>query len=196
MTRKARRRSISRRSARSRSIGVRNPSGLVCTFISGSPTACSWSLIARHRVTPKASTRITASTRRRRLAARRPSCRSSSTTSMRPTRRRSMPGKWVGEGTNETGAQGSGYFTFESDLQRKAWLRRNHSEYPSTTGRPAAVHEDLMIVYADAGTVRAFYTDTENHTIPYRVSFSDDKKIVTFVSDRLAGQPRYRLAYV
>ena len=107
-----------------------------------------------------------------------------------------MQGKWVGEGTNETGGQGSGYFTFESDLQGKAWLRRNHSEYPSTNGRPAAVHEDLMIVYADAGTVRAFYTDTENHTIPYRVSFSDDNKTVTFVSDLLAGQPRYRLAYV
>src|SRR5438132_9833278 len=79
-----------------------------------------------------------------------------------------MQGKWVGEGTNEVGGQGSGYFTFESNLQGKAWLRRNHSEYPSTNGRPAAVHDDMMIVYADAGSIRAFYTDTENHTIPYR----------------------------
>ena len=107
-----------------------------------------------------------------------------------------MQGKWVGEGTNETGGQGSGYFTFESDLQGKAWLRRNHSEYPGTNGRPAAVHDDLMIVYADAGTVRAFYTDTESHTIPYRVAFSEDKKTVTFVSDPLAAQPRYRLTYL
>ena len=107
-----------------------------------------------------------------------------------------MQGKWVGEGTNEVGTQGTGYFTFESDLQGKAWLRRNHSEYPSTNGRPATVHEDLMIVYAEAGTVRAFYSDTENHTIPYRVAFSDDKKTVTFVSDPLAAQPRYRLTYL
>ena len=63
-------------------------------------------------------------------------------------------------------------------------------------GRPAAVHEDVMIVYADAGAVRAFYTDTENHTIPYRVAFSDDKKTVTFVSDPVAAQPRYRLTYL
>ena len=53
-----------------------------------------------------------------------------------------------------------------------------------------------MIVYADAGTVRAFYTDTENHTIPYRVAFSDDKKTVTFVSDPQGAQPRYRLTYL
>ena len=106
-----------------------------------------------------------------------------------------MQGKWVGEGTSEMG-QGTGYFTFESDLQGKAWLRRNHSEYPGTNGRPSAVHEDVMIVYADAGAVRAFYTDTENHAIPYRVAFSHDKKTVTFVSDPVAAQPRYRLTYL
>jgi hypothetical protein len=106
-----------------------------------------------------------------------------------------MQGKWVGEGTSEIG-QGSGHFSFESTLDGKAWLRRNRAEYPAANGRPAAVHEDLMIVYVDEGTVRAFYTDSENHTIRYRVSVAADKKTVTFVSDPPAGQPKYRLTYV
>jgi len=106
-----------------------------------------------------------------------------------------MQGKWVGEGTSESG-QGTGCFSFESALGGKAWIRRNHSEYPGTNGQPAAVHEDLMIVYVDAGAMRAFYTDTENHTISYRVSSSADQKSITFVSDVAAQQPRYRLTYV
>jgi hypothetical protein len=105
-----------------------------------------------------------------------------------------MQGKWVGEGTSEMG-QGSGYFTFEADLGGKVWIRRNHSEYPQPNGKPPSVHEDLMIVYTDGGSVQAFYTDTENHTIPYRVTTSDDKKTFTFLSDPLTGQPRYRLTY-
>ena len=106
-----------------------------------------------------------------------------------------MTGKWVGEGTSEMG-RGSGYFTFESDLGGKVWIRRNHSEYPQPNGKPPAVHEDVMIVYTDGGLVRAFYTDTENHTIPYRITISDDKKSATFLSDLQTGQPRYRLTYV
>jgi hypothetical protein len=106
-----------------------------------------------------------------------------------------MQGKWVGDGTSELG-QGSGYFSFEPALNGKAWLRRNRSEYPATTDRPAAVHEDLMIVYVDAGVVRAFYTDTENHTIPYRVAIGADTATVIFLSEPPAGQPKYRLTYV
>jgi hypothetical protein len=106
-----------------------------------------------------------------------------------------MQGKWVGDGTSEAG-QGSGYFTFDPDLGGKVWIRRNHSEYPQPNGKPPAVHEDVMIVYTDGGLVHAFYTDTENHTIPYRVTISADKKTITFLSDPPTGQPRYRLTYV
>src|SRR5881392_3462233 len=102
-----------------------------------------------------------------------------------------MQGKWVGEGTSEIG-QGSGYFTFEPELLGKVWVRRNHSEYASADNRPPAVHEDLMIVYTvGANETEAFYTDTEGHTIAYRVTVSDDKKTVTFLGTQQAGQPRY-----
>jgi hypothetical protein len=108
-----------------------------------------------------------------------------------------LKGKWVGEGSSELG-EGSGYFSFEPDLQNKAWVRRNHSEYPATKDRPKSVHEDLMIVYVDegAGQTRAFYYDTEGHVINYTARFSSDRNRLTFLSDTQAGAPRYRLTYV
>lgn len=108
-----------------------------------------------------------------------------------------LKGKWVGEGSAEVG-QGSGYFTFEPDLQEKAWIRRNHSEYPATKNRPKYVHDDVMIVYFDPAThlTRAFYYDTEQHVINYTASFSVDGKTLTFLSDKQEGAPRFRLTYV
>jgi hypothetical protein len=108
-----------------------------------------------------------------------------------------LEGKWVGEGTSELG-RGSGYFSFEPDLLGKAWVRRNHSEYPGVNGQPASVHEDLMIVYIESanGRTRAFYTDTEGHSIHYSVTLSADRKTVTFLGDVQPGQATYRLTYV
>jgi len=108
-----------------------------------------------------------------------------------------LQGKWVGEGSSELG-QGSGYFSFEPDLQNKVWVRRNHSEYPATKARPTYVHEDLMVVFFDKPTeqIRAIYWDTEGHVIHYTASFSNDGNTLTFLGDRQEGAPRYRLIYV
>ena len=107
-----------------------------------------------------------------------------------------LVGKWVGEGTNE-GRTGSGYASFETTLNGKALLRRNHAEYPGTKDRPGGIHEDLMIVYADPASkqVRAFYTDTEGNTIHYVVTLSTDGKTVVFQSDAETTGPHYRLTY-
>jgi hypothetical protein len=106
-----------------------------------------------------------------------------------------LVGKWVGEGTNE-GRAGSGYASFETTLNGKALLRRNHAEYPGTEGRPGGVHDDLMIVYADTASkqLRAFYTDTEGNTIHYAVTLSADGETLVFRSDAETGA-RYRLTY-
>ena len=78
-----------------------------------------------------------------------------------------LTGKWVGEGTAETGQAGSGYCSFEPGLQGKVLVRKNHSEYPAANGRPAILHEDVMIIYPDAAKqqLRAFYTDNEGNVI-------------------------------
>lgn len=106
-----------------------------------------------------------------------------------------LQGKWVGEGQNEQ-AQGSGYFTFEPDLQNKVWMRKNHAEYPGKDGN--AIHDDLMIVYFDGitGKTRAFYCDTEGHVIHYTAEFSTDGKKLVFLGDRNEGVPQFRLTYI
>lgn len=108
-----------------------------------------------------------------------------------------LEGKWVGEGSSELG-QGSGYFSFEPDLQNKVWVRRNHSEYPATKERPKYVHEDLMIVYLDhpGGQTRAFYCDTEGHIIHYTAEFSSDGSRLTLLSERQENAPRFRFTYI
>jgi hypothetical protein len=108
-----------------------------------------------------------------------------------------LQGKWIGEGTNESVA-GAGFFTFEPDLQNKVLVRKNHAEYPAANGRPAAIHDDVMIVFADAAAkqVRGFYTDSEGNTINYIVSISSDGKRVVFLSDPRDAGTRYRLTYV
>lgn len=107
-----------------------------------------------------------------------------------------LQGKWVGEGYNEK-TLGSGYASFELDLQNKVWVRRNHAEYPGANGSPAQVHDDLMIIYFDrsTGEARAFYTDSEGHVIHYTASFSSDGKKLVFLGDRPGSGPQYRLTY-
>ena len=105
-----------------------------------------------------------------------------------------LEGRWVGEGASEVG-KGSGYASFERDLQGKVLVRRNHAEYPASEGKPPYVHDDLMIIYPDVkGGVRAFYTDNEGHVIHYGISIREGGAGATFLSD--GDAPRYRLSYV
>ena len=106
-------------------------------------------------------------------------------------------GKWVGEGTAETGQAGTGYCSFEPALQGRVLVRKNHSEYPATKDHPAISHDDLMIIYPDRATqqLRAFYTDNEGNVIHYTVTASGDGKGAVFLGDAEAGARRYRLTY-
>jgi len=108
-----------------------------------------------------------------------------------------LVGKWVGEGTAETGQAGAGYCSFEAGLQGKVLVRKNHSEYPAANGRPAISHDDLMIIYPDQARqqLRAFYTDNEGNVIHYTVTTASDGKGAVFLGDAEPGAPRYRLTY-
>jgi len=102
-------------------------------------------------------------------------------------------GNWVGEGKE---GQGSGYFSLTPDLQGKVLVRKNHAELPAANG-PAAVHEDLMVIYKseDGKSAKAIYFDSEDHVIHYMVTASPDQKTLTFVSAPTASAPRFRLIY-
>jgi hypothetical protein len=83
------------------------------------------------------------------------------------------------------------------DLQDKVIVRKNRAEYPAAAGRPAATHDDLMVIYrAEGGApTKAIYFDSEGHVIHYTASFSDDKGTLIFVSEAAPSTPRFRLSY-
>jgi hypothetical protein len=55
-------------------------------------------------------------------------------------------GEWIGEGNGQPG-QGEGSFTFQTDLDGKILVRKNHTVFPETANAAAKVHDDLLIVY-------------------------------------------------
>jgi hypothetical protein len=106
-------------------------------------------------------------------------------------------GEWVsGESSGVPGNASSGSFTLSPDLGGKILVRKNHAEYPPSNGRPAIVHDDLMIIYHEGGAAKAFYTDSEGHVIRYGVTLSPDSKKLVFLSEKTSGSPQYKLSYV
>ncbi len=108
-----------------------------------------------------------------------------------------LVGTWTAEGHGEPG-KGEGTFSFRFDLQGKILVRKNRLEFPATPQRAAFTHEDLLIVYCDAGATphRAIYFDSEGFVIHYTVTFSEEGKVLTFLSEASPQAPRQRLTYV
>jgi hypothetical protein len=100
-------------------------------------------------------------------------------------------GDWTGSGSGEPG-QGIGSFSFTPDLQQHILVRRAHSEYPATSNKPAIIHDDLLVVYADQS--KAIYFDSEDHVIHYDIT--TDSKSVTFLSTDPLPSPLFRLTYL
>ena len=95
-------------------------------------------------------------------------------------------GEWVGEGKE---GQGTGHFSLAPDLGGKILVRRNHAELPAGNGRPAAVHEDLMVIYKsqDSKSAKAIYFDSEDHVINYTVTFPrTNRQALMFISTATA----------
>jgi hypothetical protein len=88
----------------------------------------------------------------------------------------------------------TGSFSFRPDVQNHVIVRTNQAIYAATAERPASRHEDLLVIYAEGGAVKADYFDSEGHVIRYVVE-SDASNSVRFVSLVVQGEPRYRLSY-
>ncbi|HMD83745.1 MAG TPA: hypothetical protein VKO18_03465 [Terriglobia bacterium] len=108
-----------------------------------------------------------------------------------------LVGTWTAEGHGEPG-KGEGAFSFQLELQGKILVRKNHLEFPATPQRSAFTHEDLLIVYRDADATpnRAIYFDSEGFVIHYTATFSEQGKVLTFLSEASPQAPRQRLTYV
>lgn len=105
-----------------------------------------------------------------------------------------LTGEWKGEGSGKPG-QGTGVFTFTSDLNREIIIRKSHTDFPAANGKPAFVHEDLLIVYSGPSGKedKAIYFDNEGHTISYNISYKDNSIVLT--SEKVTGTPVFRLVY-
>ena len=103
-------------------------------------------------------------------------------------------GEWKGEGDGKPG-QGKGSFSFLPDLDGKILVRKNHSEYPANSGKPAIIHDDLMIVYPPGSDVpsKAIYFDNEGHVINYSILYPESGIVMT--SEVVQGFPGFRLTY-
>ena len=106
-------------------------------------------------------------------------------------------GTWTADGHGESG-QGKGSFSFQFELQGKILVRRNRLEFAASPQRPAFTHEDLLVVYRDADTtpMRAIYFDSEGFVIHYAAAFSENGKVLTFLSEENPQAPRQKLTYV
>jgi hypothetical protein len=103
-------------------------------------------------------------------------------------------GEWVGEGDGLPG-QGIGGSKFYLDLQDRICIRTNYAKFEATKERPAFSHDDLMVIYQEAGTVRAEYFDNEGHVIHYTAAFSENSNALIFTSESKPTEPRFRLTY-
>jgi hypothetical protein len=88
----------------------------------------------------------------------------------------------------------TGAFSFKSDVQGRAIVRTNYASYPASADKPASRHDDLMVIAADGGVVRADYFDSEGHVIRYVVESPRPREAV-FLSEIKRNEPRYRLRY-
>ncbi len=103
-------------------------------------------------------------------------------------------GQWEATGSGSPGA-GAGSATFAPGLQDRVIMRTSYAEYPASATVPATRHDDLMVIYAAAGSgLRADYYDNEGHVIHYAVTVPAPGE-ACFVSDEVGGAPRFRLSY-
>jgi hypothetical protein len=98
-------------------------------------------------------------------------------------------GKWKAKGGGATVGEGQGAYSYSPDLNQTIVIRRNFSEYPT-----GPRHDDLMIIYLEAASLRAIYFDSEGHVIHYNVTTPSPTKVV-FESDGTQPGPKYRLTH-
>jgi hypothetical protein len=104
-----------------------------------------------------------------------------------------LVGRWVAEA--DPRAPGvTGWTSFSRELEDRVVVRKNHASYPAKDGKPASEHDDLMVVFAEDGRLRAEYWDNEGHLIRYDIQ-APRRDTLVFLSDAQPSAPRFRLTY-
>ena len=107
-----------------------------------------------------------------------------------------LVGEWVAESGSggQPGVATRGGETWTGELDGHVLVRRDFSEYPASTTRPAFRHEGLTVFsHSPSGGVRAHFDDNEGHSIDYNVLVSGDSIVLT--SGVTPNSPTFRLTY-
>jgi len=107
-----------------------------------------------------------------------------------------LVGDWTsGQGkVADTGGTSSGRSRFEPAAGGAVLLRRDHTDLFYTSGAPAGGIDQIMMIYPEAGTLHADYSDGA-HVIHYVTATVEPGKSVIFTSEAKTGAPTFRLAY-
>jgi hypothetical protein len=104
-----------------------------------------------------------------------------------------LVGEWVAEPSGLPDEPASATCAFALDLDNHVLVRKNHVHFAPRPGQlHGAVHDDLLVVAREGGSLRATYWDNEGHVIRYAVTSADGA--VSLESEAGPG-PRFRLTY-
>lgn len=108
-----------------------------------------------------------------------------------------LVGRWAsGDGkVADTGGASRGSSLFTVEANGDVLLRRDHTELFNAQGKPAGGFDQIMMIYADAGSIHADYSG-EGHLIHYVSAEVSPGRSVVFTSARQPGAPVFRLGYV
>lgn len=99
-------------------------------------------------------------------------------------------GPWETE-PDATGVTGGSLFSPAAGGH--ALLRSNWALYPATDGGAASRHDDILVMHAEGGELRAVYVDNEGHVIRYGVAVASDRIVLTSIEG--GPGPRFRLTF-
>lgn len=107
-----------------------------------------------------------------------------------------LVGAWSsGAGTvADTGETSTGSSTIEPAANGAVLLRRDHTALFDKAGKPTGGFDQIMMIYQDAGTLHADYSDG-SHVIHYASAVVEPGRSVTFTSAGPTGAPTFRLSY-
>jgi hypothetical protein len=107
-----------------------------------------------------------------------------------------LVGDWSnGQGhVSDAGETSTGASTVTVEAGGGVLLRRDHTSLFDRNGKPAGGFNQVMIIYPEAGTLHADYSDGA-HVIHYVTAEVQPGRSVTFTSAVQPGAPVFRLAY-
>jgi hypothetical protein len=103
-------------------------------------------------------------------------------------------GTWKGDAKGTAG-EGSGEFTFKTELDGKILVATNNQEFGATSDHAAFTYHSMMVVYLLGVDTAAIFYDNEGHVLNYSVQFSNNPRKITFTAERVAFTPRFRFSY-